>query len=125
MLIFFFIILTYDVAKLSCFFRGGGGRRGGADALYGEKYNRPPDKRAYLKIICLISQSKTYAVGSQRNHLNEHPKHSFKLMGKKNIDDFTLKHFAYLDICCHKVNMLFWCIIQRPPIGVGLCSLDP
>ena len=26
---------------------------------------------------------KTYVVGTQKNHLNEHPKHMFKLMGKK------------------------------------------
>ena len=33
--------------------------------------SRPPDKGAYLKIIFLISQCKTYDVGTQKNGLNE------------------------------------------------------
>ena len=31
----------------------------------------------------LYFSSKTYVVGTQKNRLKEHPKHIFKLMGKK------------------------------------------
>ena len=48
---------------------------------------RPPDKNAYLKIIFLISQQNRrcgYSKDpSQRDSSFEHPKHMFKLMGKK------------------------------------------
>ena len=40
----------------------------------------PPDKRAYLKIIFLISEAKQ-VVGTQKNGTFEHPKHMLKLMG--------------------------------------------
>ena len=32
---------------------------------------RPPDKRAYLKIIFFYFSTKTYVVGTQKNLLNE------------------------------------------------------
>ena len=35
------------------------------------EHDRPPDKRAYWKIIFFISHSKTYVVGTQKNRLNE------------------------------------------------------
>ena len=34
-------------------------------------YQAPPDKRVSQKIIFLISQHKTYGVGTQKNRLNE------------------------------------------------------
>ena len=43
---------------------------------------RPPDE-CVLEIYFLYFSSKTYVVGAQKNRLNEHPKHMFKLMGKK------------------------------------------
>ena len=55
----------------------------------------PPDK-SVLENHFLYFSTKTYVVGTQKNHLNEtvqepsqwdgsfeHPKHMFKLMGKK------------------------------------------
>ena len=36
----------------------------------------PRDKNVLLKIIFLV-------VGTQKNHLNEHPKHMFKLIDKE------------------------------------------
>ena len=41
---------------------------------------------------------KTYVVGTQKNRLNEHPKHMFKFMGKKMIKNFKLKN-PYMDLC--------------------------
>ena len=42
----------------------------------------PRDKNVLLKIIFLVS-TKTYVVGTQKNRLNEHPKHMFKLIEKE------------------------------------------
>ena len=53
-----------------------------------ETESRPPDKNVYFIIILIISQPKTYVVGTQKNRLNEtvffqYPKHMFKLIGKE------------------------------------------
>ena len=43
-----------------------------------------------------------YVVSTQKNHLNELPKHNYhyvKTDGKENINDFTLKKCAYLNLC--------------------------
>ena len=51
---------------------------------------RPPYKNAYWKTICFISHPKHF------KHMLwvsfEHPKHMFKLMGKKKNQNFTLIH---------------------------------
>ena len=40
-------------------------------------------KSAYQKDYFSYFSTKTYVVGSQKNRLNEYPKHMLKLMGKK------------------------------------------
>ena len=57
--------------------------------VYTNKTARPPDKSVYWNIIFFIFHPK-HGVGTQKNRLNrdrplEHPKHMFKLMGKKTI----------------------------------------
>ena len=55
-----------------------------------------------IKIKSYFS-TKTYVMGtkelSQWDGSFEHPKHKLKLTGKKNIYNFMLKIFVYLNIC--------------------------
>ena len=44
---------------------------------------RPPDKSVYWKTICFISHPKHMLWVLKRDSSFEHPKHMFKLMGKK------------------------------------------
>ena len=58
-------------------------------SIYGQS-SRPPDKEYVLENYFLHFSSKTYVVGTQKNHLNETvllstQKHMFKMMGKKMI----------------------------------------
>ena len=39
-------------------------------------------------------------LGTHKNHLNEHPKHMFKLMGKKIITFLHLKKLIFLTFNC-------------------------
>ena len=61
---------------------GGGG---GPELAVFDKvsYNRTPDKSVYWKKYFSYFSTKLYVVGTQKNRLNEHPKHMFKLMGKE------------------------------------------
>ena len=36
-----------------------------------------------INFVISLPNYVTYVVGTQKNHLNEHPKHMFKLMNKK------------------------------------------
>ena len=40
------------------------------------------NRHAIKTLFCYFS-TKTYVVGTQKNHLNDHPKHMFKLMDMK------------------------------------------
>ena len=45
--------------------------------------NQAPRQECETENYFSYFSTKTYVVGTQKNHLNEHPKHMFKLMDKK------------------------------------------
>ena len=68
--------------------------------------------RVRLENCFLHFSSKTYVVGTQKNHLNEtffeHPKDMFIKMSKKEKYHFTLIKFPYLDLCNYQINQLYY-----------------
>ena len=57
-----------------------------------------PRKECVTKNYFSYSSTKVYVVGTQKNRLIEHPRHTFKLMDKKTIaivHNFVMLNWAY------------------------------
>ena len=64
----------------------------------------------HWKTIFILFSSKTYVVGSQKNHPFEHPKPMLN-MGEKNNTNFTLIKFPYMELW---IIVALWKLKQKP-----------